>query len=134
MNAAAREIGDNKQIIRTFFSRLEAGDVDSAVGLFAPGATFWSPSTRKEMAATDLSGALHWVNAQLEAPMTYALGAMTAEENRVCVLVESFATMRNGKAYNNVYHFYFELVDGRIAVAREYNDTAHIWATLRASS
>lgn len=124
----------NKAVVRRFFDRLEAAEIDEAVGLFAPGSTFWSPSTRKAMPIAELARALRWVNSQLVAPMTYRLGAMTAEENRVCVLVESFADMRNGKIYNNVYHFYFELADGLITAAREYNDTAHIWATLRASA
>ncbi len=134
MPVDAREIEANRALVRSFFDRLESGDIEGAIALFAAGGTFWSPSTRTAMPTADLANALRWVNSKLEAPMTYALGAMTAEGNRVCVLAESFANMLNGKIYNNVYHFYFEIEDGLIAIAREYNDTAHIWATLRAEA
>jgi ketosteroid isomerase-like protein len=134
MPADANVIEANKMLVRSFFDLLESGDIDGAIALFAPGGTFWSPSTRTAMPTADLANALRWVNTKLEAPMTYTLGAMTAEDNRVCVLAESFANMLNGKRYNNVYHFYFEIEDGLIALAREYNDTAHIWATLRAEA
>jgi len=38
------------------------------------------------------------------------------------------STVRN----TTIYHFYFELRDAKIVAAREYNDTAHVRATLRA--
>ena len=42
------------------------------------------------------------------------------------------ATTAEGVPFNNLYHLYFEITDGRITRAREYNDTAHVFATLRA--
>ena len=36
------------------------------------------------------------------------------------------------KAFNNLYHVYFEFVGDRMSKTREYNDTAHVWETLRA--
>ena len=48
-----------------------------------------------------------------------------AEGNKVALEAESFADASNGKKYNNVYHFLFELRDGKIVTVREYMDTAH---------
>ena len=48
-----------------------------------------------------------------------------AEGDKVALEAESFADARNGKKYNNVYHFLFELRDGKIVTVREYMDTAH---------
>ena len=48
-----------------------------------------------------------------------------AEGNKVAMEAESFADASNGKKYNNVYHYLFELRDGKIVTVREYTDTAH---------
>lgn len=124
----------NKAVVRQFLAELEAGNVDGAIALFTPDGTFWSPSQRKANRMPEFAEALHWVNSVLEAPMRYEIAAMTAEDNRVAVLAESWATLKNGTPYNNLYHFYFEVEDGRITRGREYCDTAHIWQTLRAAS
>ncbi|PJG48377.1 hypothetical protein CAF53_09080 [Sphingobium sp. LB126] len=123
----------NKDLVRRFFNMLEKGQVDDAIALFAATATFWSPSTRTEIPIAQFGAALQWVNGKLMEPMRYQLGEMTAEEDRVCVLAESMATMVDGTPYNNLYHFYFEISDGYITRGREYSDTALIWRTLRAS-
>jgi ketosteroid isomerase-like protein len=57
---------------------------------------------------------------------------MVAEGNAVAVQVASFAKTVEGKPYDNLYHLYVELEGGRVKRAREYNDTALVWATLRA--
>ena len=57
---------------------------------------------------------------------------MVAEPNKVAVQVEGFATTREGAKYNNLYHVFFELDGLKIVRAREYNDTAHVYETLRA--
>ena len=38
--------------------------------------------------------------------------------------VESYAPVTNGNVYNNHYHMLFEIRDGKIAVVKEYADTA----------
>lgn len=50
---------------------------------------------------------------------------MTAEGCRVAVEAESIATMPNGRTLNQVYHFLFEIENGKVCRAREYMDTAH---------
>lgn len=125
---------ENKTLVRRFFTEMEAGRIDDAVALFSPDATFWAPSARQEIPIAEFGDALRWVNSRLQAPMRYEIGPMTAEENRVCVRAESHATTVEGMAYDNIYHFYFEVADGKIHRGREYCDTALIWRTLRAES
>ena len=50
----------------------------------------------------------------------------TAEGNRVAVEVESYGEKTDGKIYNNLYHFLFEVVEGQIVMIREYMDTLHV--------
>ena len=50
---------------------------------------------------------------------------LTAEGDRVAVEAESFAKMKNGKTYQNKYHFLFIVRDGKIQSVKEYLDTIH---------
>jgi uncharacterized protein len=56
---------------------------------------------------------------------------MVADGHAVAVQLESFAKTIEGKPFNNLYHVYFEFEGDRVKRVREYNDTAHVWATLR---
>ncbi len=47
-----------------------------------------------------------------------------ADEANASVEATSNALLANGKSLNQVYHFAFELVDGKVVAAREYIDTA----------
>ena len=57
--------------------------------------------------------------------IAFTVHALTAEGDRVAAEVESHAPLVNGKVYNNHYHMLFEIRDGKIAVVKEYADTAH---------
>lgn len=50
--------------------------------------------------------------------------SVIADEANASVEATSSALLVNGKSLNQVYHFAFELVDGKIVAAREYIDTA----------
>jgi ketosteroid isomerase-like protein len=48
---------------------------------------------------------------------------ITAEDDRVAVEAESFATHVSGKPYNNKYHFLMRYRDGKLLEFKEYMDT-----------
>jgi ketosteroid isomerase-like protein len=50
---------------------------------------------------------------------------LTAEGDRVAAEVESYGETTTGKIYNNLYHFLFEVRDGKIQSVRGYLDTMH---------
>ena len=50
--------------------------------------------------------------------------------DRVAVEAESHGDLKNGKTYNNTYHFLFVFRDGKICLTKEYNDTAYAAAAL----
>ena len=50
---------------------------------------------------------------------------VTAEGDRVAVEAESYAKMKNGKTYQNKYHFLLVVRDGKIQQVKEYLDTMH---------
>lgn len=43
---------------------------------------------------------------------------------------ESFTKTRDGRTYNNLYHFLFLVRDGKVAGVKEYLDTMHTNAVL----
>ncbi|HZA54361.1 MAG TPA: hypothetical protein VE616_08935 [Candidatus Udaeobacter sp.] len=57
---------------------------------------------------------------------------MVAEPNKIAVQVEAFATTVEGRHLQQSYNVYFEFEGGKILRVREYNDTAHVFDTLRA--
>ena len=107
------------------------GNVDKILSYMSETATWWvageleGVSGEKDMKAfremlTGLSS-LTKTGAIRLTPL-----AMTAEGNRVAVETESYSEMNNGKVYNNLYHFLFELTeDGKISKVKEYLDTEH---------
>jgi ketosteroid isomerase-like protein len=122
----------NKQTVRQFFERFAAGDVPGAVALFSADATFWYPTTRKTLTMPEFAEGLSWIKTRLDGPIAFELGEMVAENNKVAVQLESFARTVEGKKFNNLYHVYFEFEGAKIKRGREYNDTAHVFSTLRA--
>lgn len=122
----------HKQVVRRFFELFSAGDVSAAMALFHDDATYWFPTTRKTFTMPEFAEGLAWIQSRLDGRMTFELGPMVADGRAVAVQLESFAKTVEGKPFNNLYHVYFEFEGDRVKRAREYNDTAHVWATLRA--
>jgi uncharacterized protein len=123
---------ENKNIARRFFSLFEKGDVAAVMDLFSPDALYWIPTMRKEFGMAEFATALHWIQSRLKDGIRFEFGAVVAEQDKVCIMAESFATTIDGKPFNNLYHVFFQIENGKIVYAREYNDTAHVLSTLRA--
>jgi ketosteroid isomerase-like protein len=122
----------HEQTVRRFFELFATGQVPSVMALFHDDATYWFPTTRKALSMPEFAEGLAWIRSRLDGTIAFELGRMVADGNAVAVQLESFAKTVEGKPFNNLYHIYFEFDGGRIRKAREYNDTAHVFATLRA--
>jgi ketosteroid isomerase-like protein len=121
-----------KRTVRRFFELFGAGQVPAVLALFHDDATYWFPTTRKTHTMSEFAEGLTWIQSRLDGPIAFELGSMVAEGNAVVVQLESFAKTVEGKRFNNLYNIYFEFEGALIRKAREYNDTAHVFATLRA--
>lgn len=119
-------IEDNKQVVRDWFAAVAAGREDAILALLADDFSFeamlrqpaWMKYrwNREQFAATPAA-----MSALMEAPIVMQIVDMIAEGDKVTVEATSDATMKNGKRYDNAYHFAFTVRDGRIAEAREYS-------------
>lgn len=122
----------NKQVVATFLERMSAGDIGAAFELLGDGATWFSLSSRRHVDAQAMRPAIETVfGTMLEAPIRQQVILMTAEDERVAVVSEGHAVTLDGVAYDNMYHFLFQLRDGLIAAVWEFNDTEHATAVLR---
>jgi uncharacterized protein len=122
----------NKQVVVSFLERMSAGDIGGAFELIGDDATWFSLSSRRHVDAQSMRPAIETVfGTMLEAPIRQTVLLMTAEDDRVAVVSEGHAVTLDGMAYENMYHFLFQLRDGRIIAVWEFNDTEHATAVLR---
>ena len=123
---------ENKLVVASFLERLSRGEIDRAYELIAPGATWFSLSTRTHVDALETKAQIEWAfGTALTSPIRQEVLVMTAEDDRVAVLSEGHAQTVDGVAYDNMYHFLFELNEGLITRIWEFNDTQHVREVLR---
>ena len=123
-----REAEENKALVEELYRRMNARRYADMWELFTTDA-IWGGGR----ASTDDFGNIDAMQAIMVDPMpifvdggiAFTVHALTAEGDRVAAEVESYAPLVNGKVYNNHYHMLFEIRDGKIAVVKEYADTAH---------
>jgi uncharacterized protein len=119
---------DNKKIVLGFFENLNAGNAAAALDALSDSATWWIQGnfplsgTRTKAQFIELLGQL---TASIDGALTLRVRGATAEGDRVAVEAESHAKMKNGKTYQNRYHFLCEVRGGKIQAVREYLDTMH---------
>ena len=119
---------NSKQIVLGFFENLNAGNAAAALDALGDSATWWIQGnfplsgTRTKAQFVELLGQL---GAAIDGALSLRVKGVTAEGDRVAVEAESFAKMKNGKTYQNRYHFLCEVRSGKIQAVREYLDTMH---------
>jgi ketosteroid isomerase-like protein len=119
-------IEHNKEVVTSFFGRMNVGDVAGAFGLLTDEVAWFSLSTRKFSSRENMLAAINWVNAEvLQAPIVQTVTVLTAEDNRVAALCEGHAVTVGGVRYDQAYHFLFEFDGDRIGRLWEFNDTFH---------
>ena len=120
---------ENKKVVLRYFELLLEGDVDAMRPLFTDDCEFFFagdlPASGRHDVTTGLAiGAA--ITSYVTGPVTFNLGTMTAESDRVSVEAESFAST-DETSFNNQYHFLFRIRDGKIVQMKEYFDTLLVW-------
>ena len=121
----------NKALITGFFNKLNARDLDGAFALLNDDLQWWILGNTKMCGTHDkrfITLGLKTILQRTFKGYQFTLGTLTAEDDRVSATAESHADHKNGKHYNNHFHFLFTIRDGKIVQAREYFDTDHaLW-------
>jgi uncharacterized protein len=119
---------ENKKIVLGFIENMSAGNAAAAFGALADSATWWVAGnfalsgTKTKAEFAELAGGLA---PKIDGGLKLTPKGVTAEGDRVAVEAESYAKMKNGKTYQNQYHFLFVVRDGKIHSVKEYLDTTH---------
>ncbi len=125
---------ETKAIAAAFISRFNANDIDGALDCLTDDVTWWiagHPDSLPVVGTLDrerLARLFHRMHSQLIDGLRMTVKGMVAEDHRVAVEVESYGQLKNGRVYNQHYHFLMETRDGKIAAVREYLDTQHVFA------
>ena len=117
-----------RQTVEHFMAVFSTGDGAATTALMTADATWWVAGTTKLSGTYDVEAfrkLLASVNDVCNGPIRLDAKAWTIDGDRVAVETESLAHAKNGRTYNNKYHFLFLLRDGKIAGVREYLDTMH---------
>ncbi len=113
---------DNRKTALKMVETMGAGGLDES--LLTDDVTWWVPG-RGTVTKAEFKGMAVAFRQMLAGPFSLTVKGVTAEGDRVAVEAESLGKLRNGKTYNNTYHFLFLFRDGKIYQAKEYNDSAH---------
>ena len=120
----------NKQMCRDYLAASARHDAPALAAMMTDDATYWV-SGKKHLFPAAGEKTRAEILAYMATPSIFkdglkaTYGAMTAEDDRVAVEVETLGVAPNGKTYNNTYHYLFIFRDGKIARVKEYVDTAH---------
>ncbi len=126
---------DNKRLAREFFGKFSANDVAGALDCLSDDVTWWiagKPGVTPTSGVNDrrkLARLFDNMMGQLKSGLRMSVKGMVAEGDKVAVEVESMGELKNGRVYNNEYHFLLTFRGGKIAAVREYLDTQHVHAT-----
>jgi uncharacterized protein len=125
-------IEENKQIALAYFAERSAGDPE-ALSRMADSAV-WMIMAKPPMGGTKTKAELMQIirenSARYEVPIKLTVTGITAEGDRVAIEAEGYAKLKNGKVYQNLYHFLFIIKDGKIQMGKEYCDFHHAFEIL----
>jgi ketosteroid isomerase-like protein len=128
-------IDANKQLATVFFGRFSANDVAGALDMLADDLTWWiagKPGAQPASGVHDkawIARLFERMTGQIDGPMLMAVESLVAEGDKVAVAVKGHGKLRDGRLYENEYHFLITVRDGKICAVREYLDTQHVVAT-----
>jgi len=126
---------NNKGIVISFFEHVSNGNTDEAFNLVDENVNWWIPGNLPFSGNKSKEEYLHIVTAIKNGFPTgfkLTLSSVISEDNKVAAEVASSGNHVNGKAYNNKYHFLFEIENSKILSVKEYMDTQHLYNLLQA--
>ena len=111
-----------KAVIRQFFARWSARDLDGAFQLTDPEGEWWHLTFGQKIPIAEWAERVRRNQSLCSDPAVFTLGTMTQEGERVSVLAIMTSTFLDGRTYWNQFHFLVKVRDGRIVWGREFSD------------
>jgi ketosteroid isomerase-like protein len=119
---------DNIKTVTDFLTHFSSGAVEKTMAMMTDDATWWVAGTMPISGTYDkpkFTKLLAGVLDTCTQPIKIMPHEFTAQGDRVALEAESYTETKNGRIYNNFYHFVFLVRDGKIAKVKEYLDTMH---------
>ena len=119
-------LASNKEIVGTFFERLNEGRHDEALELLADDAIWIVPASFPgggEKTKPELREMLRGLATLFVSQAQYRIVSTTAEEDRVSAELRADGELKTGKRYQNSYNMLFVLKNNRIVRVTDYLDT-----------
>jgi len=113
---------ENRATALRFVERMGEGVLEE--DLLAPDVQWWVPGTGL-LTKAEFVGMMGAFRSACATPVQMTIDGVTAENDRVAIEAHAEAELINGASYRNTYHFLFEFREGRIRLAKEYNDSKH---------
>jgi ketosteroid isomerase-like protein len=113
----------NRETALKFMASMQAGGLDES--LLTDDVCWWVPG-RGTVSKAEFKAMAEGFRSMLDGPMKLTVHGVTADGDRVAIEAESYGPLKNGKIYNNTYHFLFVFRDGKICLSKEYNNSQHV--------
>lgn len=113
----------NKHLVTTMLRDLAAARYEAAFAALAEDATWWTPPRPDALGKRAFCEMIVRAHEVYRTHPVFTFHAITAEDDRVAVEAVADATLADGQAYHNWYHFLFRVRDGAIVSVKQYLDT-----------
>ncbi len=115
----------NKQLIVTYFDAMNRRDTQGILGMLTEDFVFKGMGRhpdwmRYQWGREPFADAPRDMSTKMHKPIVMRLLGMIAEGEQVAVQADSYGEMKNGKTYDNAYHFVFTFKNGKIKEVLEY--------------
>lgn len=121
-------IQENKEVAKKFLAAICVGDFDTVRQLMPEDGTWWLP---KHMTVSGTYKRDDFITLATETfkdaagPLELKFTAITAEDDRVCLEMDSFLDLADGRKYRNEYHMLLVVRNGKVISGREHMNTRH---------
>jgi len=125
-------VDSTKALARAFIERFDANDIPGAVALLSDDVRYWLAGKPAELPGIGLhdkaqiAKVFGRMDRRLEGGLRMKVLSIIAEGDTAAMEVQSHGLLKNGRHYDNEYHFRMRVRDGLICEVREYYDSLHV--------
>ena len=119
----------NVGILKRYLAALQRGDAAAMASMLADDAIYWILPGTTFSGTYDKSSFLKLVDRLVEAqsgPLQLEFDEITAQDDRVAIVVRGHMPLKAGGSYDNIYHWLFTFRDGMIVNVKEFFDTMSV--------
>ncbi len=126
------DIEQNKAVAKQFYERFTANDITGVMATMTEDATFWilgkaaTGRVTGEFSKPQIEKVFTGMLARLKSGLKMDVQSCIAEGDQVALQVTSYGELKDGRVYDQQYHAWMQIRDGKIAKVREYLDTLHV--------